>query len=227
MEKDGMNATLSAEGLSKSFSHGHQLFENASFSLFPGEIVGLAGPSGSGKTTLGNVLLGLMRPNSGVVRWGGADIAAMSDAQFRELRPRYQKIYQDPLTSFPPRQTIGEAMRDLLFFRFGDTPECSTEKIVIETRSVGLNDSLLERLPSQLSGGELQRFSLARVLLADPMFILADEPTSRLDISVQAKTGRLIQKIAEERGICVLWISHDIPLLKILCSKIIDITELK
>ncbi|MDR3230141.1 MAG: ATP-binding cassette domain-containing protein [Synergistaceae bacterium] len=202
-----------------------RLFEGMTLSLFPGEIAGLSGPSGAGKTTLGNILLGLARPDAGVVRWENENIVAMPRGRFKELRPRYQKIYQDPLDSFPPRQTIGEALRDLLFFRFGLSVEQAQEKIAEETRSVGLDMDLSERLPSQLSGGELQRFSLARVLLADPLFILADEPTSRLDISIQARTGRLIQRLAEKRGICVLWISHDLPLLKILCSRILNLRE--
>jgi ABC-type dipeptide/oligopeptide/nickel transport system ATPase subunit len=216
---------LSAEGISKTFRQPGKakkmLFEDMRLSLFPGEIVGLSGPSGAGKTTLGNILLGLARPNSGVVRWENEDIASMSREQFRKLRPRYQKIYQDPLGSFSPRQTIEESLRDLLFFCFGLEAERAREKILEETCAVGLDTELLKRLPSQLSGGELQRFSLSRVLLARPLFILADEPTSRLDISIQARTGRLIQRLAGERKICVLWISHDIPLLKILCSRIL------
>ena len=225
-----MKNCISVTAVSKSFRHAGKklsLFENISLTILSGEIVGLFGPSGSGKSTLGNIMLGLIKPDTGSIFWSSENIAGMPRKRFKTLRPLYQKIYQDPLVSFPPRQTIREALRDLLFYRLGLNADQAEDKILYETRTVGLRPFLLERLPSQLSGGELQRFSLARTLLAEPLFIMADEPTSRLDVSVQARTSRLIQFVVRERKIGVLWISHDIPLLENLCSRIWDITKIK
>jgi peptide/nickel transport system ATP-binding protein len=226
-ESEVMIPCVSCTGLAKSFRQpaGRELklFGELSLSLYPGELLGLSGASGTGKTTLGNILLGLDRPDEGNVFWCGEAISSMSSKTFKSLRPRYQKIYQDPLTSFPPRMTIGESMKDLLFFRFKESPEAALGKIQNETLSLGLDVAFLGRMPHQLSGGELQRFSLMRALLSEPLFILADEPTSRLDVSIQAKCGRLIQRVTREQKIGVLWISHDIELLNILCSRVIKL----
>lgn len=182
------------------------------------------GPSGRGKTTLGNILLGLLPADGGSVRWSGEELGRLAPGKRKTLRPRYQKIHQDPAASFPPRRTMTEVFRD--FFRWGRLPDCLDREgwrqaLAEGMEKASLSERLLGRYPCQLSGGELQRFALLRALLFDPLFLVADEPTSRLDPSVQARVAGLLTHEAEERCLAVLFISHDEALLEAVCSRIL------
>lgn len=219
---------IRGQNLSKSFRRkgGAEvaLFRDLSLALKPGEIVGLSGISGQGKSTLGNILLGLLPANEGSVMWQGKKLEHLSREEYRTLRPRYQKIHQDPGSSFSPRHRLNEIFQD--FFRWGKHSNLSdreewNEKLREGMKKASLSEKLLLRYPWQLSGGELQRFALLRALLFDPFFLVADEPTSRLDSSVQARVARFLAEEARERKIAVLFISHEEALLKVLCSRIL------
>ena len=183
---------VSVEGVAKRFGAQH-LFNDIRTEIRAGEFVAIAGPSGSGKTTLGNILLGLIKPDSGrVVRRAGMAPIAL------------QKIYQDPAAAFAPGITLRRALQDLVRLHSLDWQELSA--LLARLR---LQPALLDRLPSQVSGGELQRFALARVLMLKPALIFADEPTSRLDPITQQETLQLLAEQAREHRCAVLLVTHD------------------
>ena len=161
-----------------------------------GEIVAVTGPSGCGKTTFGDVLLGLLRPDAGVVR------------RLPGVAPwRFGKLYQDPPSAFAPHQTMRQALGDMAH-RHG----LASGRIAAMLERLRLASALLDRRPEALSGGELQRFALARVLALDPVFLFADEPTSRLDPVSQREVSALLGELARERGLAVLLVTHDAAL---------------
>ncbi|MDN5319279.1 MAG: hypothetical protein PWR00_1242 [Thermovirga sp.] len=214
--------------LSKSFKRKNNtyvtLFSNLSFSIYKGEIVGLCGESGKGKTTLGNLLLNIIHPDEGSILWNGKDISMLSRKERKRLRPLFQKIYQDPALSFPPHQRIQDMFKD--FYRWGKHTSFSSERAWWDSLREGmvkasLSEKLLDRYPCQLSGGELQRFAILRAMLFSPLFLVADEPTSRLDPSIQARIAHMIVKNAKEKNTAILFISHNRALLEAVCSRII------
>ncbi|HBF28249.1 ATP-binding cassette domain-containing protein [Rhizobium sp.] len=197
---------LVASGLGKTRG-GKPLFSHIDLSVQPGEIVGVTGPSGSGKSSLGDILLGLLAPDAGrVSRAEGVS------------RHRYQKIYQDPPSAFPPRATIRRTLVDLVALH-----GLKASAILPLMHRLRLNPSLLDRRPGEVSGGELQRFALLRVLLLDPVFLFADEPTSRLDPITQQETIALLVELAREKGCALLIVSHDTALIEKTCDRTIAI----
>ena len=207
------------------FSRGRfkqHLFANLNLELRHGELLGITGSSGAGKTTLGDVLLGLRQPDQGRVFWEGIDIYNGNHATLKRLRPFYQKLYQDPVASFYPGQPVGQALFDVVRYHNLSSGFLSDHRIVENAAErMGLGREHLERFPDQVSGGELQRLALARILLLKPRFIFADEPTSRLDLSVQAHVIRLIAELVEKKCIAVLLVSHDRELLAAVCHRIL------
>jgi peptide/nickel transport system ATP-binding protein len=200
------------------------LFRDLSLSVGPGEILGISGPSGCGKSTMGNILLGLLPPMEGLVLWQGKNPYAINPAELRRLRPRYQKIHQDPAASFYPGQTLYESFKELVDFHcLARTGKEARELIYKSLPFFGLEPGHLQRLPHQLSGGEIQRLCLARVMLVRPRFIVADEPTSRLDLSVQAQVANLMADWVRKDGIGLLFISHDRDLLDCICDQVLKL----
>ena len=197
------------------------LFSGLNLSLDRGDIVGLYGSSGAGKSTLGDLLLGLLRPKSGRVLWQGEDIHGGARGPMAKLRTRYQKLFQDPAASFYPRQSIWQSMLELIRLH-GLAPDDQAARRLIEVQlpDLGLEPEMLERLPEQLSGGEIQRLALARITLLQPWFLVADEPTSRLDLSVQAQVARLLAGWSRRQQAALLFISHDLDLLGHICQRI-------
>ncbi len=197
----GGEVVLAAEGLAKALG-GRMLFEGLDISIHAGQSVAVTGPSGCGKTTLGNLLLGLMRPDAGrVARAPGKAAVA------------FQKIYQDPPAAFAPRVTLRTALKDVCQ-RHG----IAWSKVEPLMARMRLAPALLDRLPDQVSGGELQRFALVRVLLLDPVFIFADEATSRLDPITQQDVMTLLREAVDERGFAMLLVTHD----RALAAKVAD-----
>jgi peptide/nickel transport system ATP-binding protein len=176
---------------------GRQLFENLSLSLRPGEIVGVTGPSGCGKSTLGDIILGLADASSGSI-----------DRRADAPRVAFQKLYQDPVAAFAPTLSLADHLADLVHLH-----QLEPGRIAPLMRRLRLEPGLLERLPGNVSGGELQRFSLLRVLLLKPVFIFADEPSSRLDLITQREMIELLVEVARDHDTAVLLVSHDPALI--------------
>ncbi|WP_041795333.1 ABC transporter ATP-binding protein [Pararhodospirillum photometricum] len=183
---------------------GRALFQPVDLTLARGQIIGVAGPSGCGKSSLGNALLGLL-PFTGTL-WRDPAVAPL----------RFQKIWQDPPAAFPARLVLGRGLADLIARHRLDP--AAVPPLMDRLR---LRPDLLERLPGQISGGELQRVALLRALLLDPVFLFADEPTSRLDPVTQAETLRLLSELVEERGMGVLIVSHDSAVLAAVCDTVL------
>ncbi|MGG7519008.1 ABC transporter ATP-binding protein [Allorhizobium undicola] len=190
---------------------GRRLFSDLSIDIQPGEIIGLSGESGAGKSTLGDILLGLVTPDAGRVE-RHPDMG----------RLRFQKIYQDPPAAFAPSQRLGQAMDDVVR-RHG----LDARQIPPLLKRLRLDAALLTRRTDQVSGGELQRLALLRALLVDPVFLFADEPTSRLDPITQRQIVELMVELARERGLALLFVSHDTALLQAVCDRILPITSEK
>lgn len=188
---------VTARGLTKSRG-GALLFRDLDLTVRAGEIVGVFGASGSGKSSLGDVLLGLLAPDAG-------EVVRHPDSR----RHRFQKLYQDPPAAFPPRVTVRRALADLI-----RRHRLDGAAVAPTMERLRLHPGLLDRLPREVSGGELQRLALLRVLLLAPVFLVADEPTSRLDLITQQQTIGMIVDLARERGCGVLLVSHDPALLQ-------------
>lgn len=188
---------LTAEGLGKARG-GQRLFSGQNLAVHPGEIIGVTGPSGCGKSTFGDILLGLLPPDEGKVQRAEGQPAI-----------KLQKLYQDPPSAFPQRITLRRAILDLV-----KRHQLDAARIEPLLERLRLAPELLDRLPTEVSGGELQRFALLRVLLLDPVFLFADEPTSRLDLITQQETIELLVGLARERNCAVLIVSHDTELIR-------------
>jgi ABC-type glutathione transport system ATPase component len=189
-------AVIEGNSLSKAFGR-NQLFKERSIALQRGEIMAISGTSGCGKTTLGNILLGVVKPDAGLVHRANLPTH------------RFGKLYQDPPAAFAPQRRLRDAMQDL-----AQLHGLNLAKLPQLLSDLGLQESLLERLPSEVSGGELQRIALARLLLIEPAFIFADEPTSRLDVITQQHTMQLLVRSMQENNCAMLLVSHDADLAR-------------
>lgn len=207
---DMSSLALSAHGLAFGWPGRPALFHDLELHLPRGGVLGVSGPSGSGKSTLGDILLGIRRPDAGSVEWGGTDIVADRTA-IRRLRQRYQKLHQDPVRTFVPHLTLARQFRDLEDVKPGLHIDADLPPLL---DSLKVKSTLLERRPAEISGGEAQRLALARILLLDPVAVVADEPTSRLDPVVQRETMVLLRSVVEQRGLGLILISHDRAMLQ-------------
>jgi oligopeptide/dipeptide ABC transporter ATP-binding protein len=195
--------------------------EDVSFSIAPGEVVGLVGESGSGKSTIGRALLRLVEPTSGTVRFRGDDIGKISARALRKLRQQMQIVFQDPYASLDPRKRVGEIIGDILDIH-GLASGAERRARVAELLSeVGLGPEHLMRFPHQFSGGQRQRISVARALASNPDFIVADEPVSALDVSVQAQIVNLLADLRRRRGLAMLFVSHDLSIVEYVSDRVI------
>ena len=196
--------------------------DGVSFTLNEGEIIGLVGESGCGKSTLGRAAVRLETPTSGQVLVDGRDLYALSGRERRQLNGRYQMIFQDPYGSLNPRLTVFSALDEVLSMRkekFSPAERKSEAGKLLER--VGLSSDVLSRFPHQFSGGQRQRIGIARALAASPGFIVADEPVSALDVSVQASIVNLLQDIREQSGTAFLFIAHDLAVVEHISDRII------
>jgi ABC-type glutathione transport system ATPase component len=184
----------------------------------PGELVGIVGESGSGKSSIALAVAGIGRVTSGAIRILGVDRTRPKGGRAgRIARADVQMVFQDPYSSLDPRQKIQSGLAELRHLHPARTDWISDEELL---RSVGLQDHLLQRYPHQLSGGQCQRISVARALLLKPFVLVADEPTSSLDVSVQAQILNLVLDLQATRGFGVLFISHDLGVVRQVCERV-------
>jgi oligopeptide/dipeptide ABC transporter ATP-binding protein len=225
----GMTALIAAEHLGRDFAarsvfgraRSVQAVSDVTLSIARGESVALVGESGSGKTTLGRMLLGLLRPTAGRISFDGMDLATVGAAQQRALRRRMQIVFQDPQSSLDPRRPIGAQIADGLAIHNIVPPEARRARVADLLAQVGLPAAHSERYPHQFSGGQRQRIGIARALATGPDFLVADEPVSALDASVQAQVLDLLADLRARLGVAMLFISHDLAVVRSLCERVV------
>ena len=185
-----------------------------------GETLGLVGESGCGKSTLGRAILQLQKPTSGEVRLAGRSLGKLSGAALKNARRKMQIIFQDPFASLSPRRTVAQIVREPLDVHRIGTPAERRERVEHLLQTVGMRSNSLDRYPHEFSGGQRQRIGIARALALEPDFIVADEPVSALDVSVQSQVLNLLAKLQDEHGIAFLFISHDLAVIQHVSDRI-------
>ena len=205
--------------------------DDVSLDIFAGETLGLVGESGSGKSTLGRLILRLIEPTSGSIQFEGRDLLAAGSGEMRRLRRDMQIIFQDPFASLDPRFRVEEIIAEPLIIHGeaetagaslvrGSKASARRGRVIELLRAVGLDESILRRFPHEFSGGQRQRIGIARALALRPKFIVADEPVSALDVSVGAQIVNLLAQLQREFGLTYLFISHSMPVVRYLSTRI-------
>jgi len=218
-----MNETVplvDVRNLKKYFPNGVRAVDGVSFTLSAGQTLGLVGESGCGKSTVGRVILRLTEPTSGRVIFNGIDLAKLSPPDLRALRKEMQIIFQDPFASLNPRMTAGRILEEPFLIHGHRDRHENKERVAELLRKVGLSPDHRNRYPHQFSGGQRQRLGIARAIALNPKFIVADEPVSALDVSIQAQILNLLQDLQGRMGLAYLFISHDLAVVRHLCDRV-------
>lgn len=192
---------------------------DVSFKIKQGEIVGFVGESGCGKSTLGRCILQLIKPSEGSIKFMGEELTTASPKRLKELRKDMQIIFQNPYSSMNPRIKIGKALKEVLK-EFRLYPGNEDARILEILDLVGMNESALNKYPHQFSGGQLQRLAIARALLVEPKFIVADEPVSALDVSVQAQVVNLLMDLRDKLNLTIIFIAHDLSVVEHISDRV-------
>ena len=194
--------------------------DRVSFSIAPGETVGLVGESGSGKSTIGKAILGLQKVSGGTITYEGKDVTSAGASQRRALGSELRAVFQDPNSSLNPRNTVGSSLAEPLRLR-GVGAADARQRAEDMLERVGLPRDAVDRYPSQFSGGQRQRISVARALICDPKLVVCDEAVSALDLSTQAQVLNLLADLRDERGLGYLFIAHDIAVVQFLAQRVV------
>ncbi len=198
-----------------------QALAGVSFELYAGQSVGVVGESGSGKSTLARLVMALDTPTAGQVLLNGVDLHRLPAAQLRQARSQMQMVFQDPYASLDPRRTVLQTVAEPLAVLHGAPADEQSERAAEALDAVGLRRSDLTKFPHEFSGGQRQRIAIARALITRPQLMVADEPVSALDVSVQAQVLNLMQDLQERHGISYLFISHDLAVVDRVCDHLI------
>jgi oligopeptide/dipeptide ABC transporter ATP-binding protein len=204
-------------------TRGHvKAVDDVSFTVNRGEVVGLVGESGSGKTTVGRTILRLIDPSAGTVDFDGTDVASLPARELGQFRRRAQLIFQDPFGSLNPRMRVADIVGEPLEVHRLVAGRSARDRGVAELlQTVGLRGEHAQRYPHEFSGGQRQRIAIARALAVDPDFIVADEPVSALDVSIQAQVLNLLQDLRRRLGLTILFIAHDLAVVEYIADRII------
>ena len=195
--------------------------DGVSFTVRRGETLGLVGESGSGKTTIGRVILQVYRPTSGRIMFDGVDLATLKSGAMRAMRRRIQVVFQDPYSSLNPRIKTGDIVGEpLRVHKLVETKEEYLARVADLFRTVGLNPNMADRYPHEFSGGQRQRIGVARALAVQPDFIVADEPVSALDVSIQAQLINLLEDLQKQFGLTYLFIAHDLSVVRHISDRV-------
>lgn len=220
-----MSTVLEVENLHRKFPLSGGRYVHAvnsiSFRINEGETVGMVGESGSGKSTVGRLVLRLLTPTEGSIRFQGKDITSISERQCRSLRGQMQIVFQDPWAALNPRLTARTLIAEPLLLHTALNRKERNSKVNALAERVQLSQAMLDRYPGELSGGQLQRICIARAIATEPKLIVLDEPTSSLDLSVRAGILALLQEIRKETGVAMLFISHDLGTLKLISDRVL------
>lgn len=217
---DGVSKAFSAGGPPWARRHVYAV-DGVSVDVHPGRTLGVVGESGSGKSTLARLMLGLLRPTSGYVRFDGRDLATFSHREMQRVRRTMQPVFQDSSSAFNPRQTVRTSLlAPLEVHKVGDD-RTRRDRVLAVLEEVGLDGSFLHRHPHALSGGERQRVAIARALILEPSLIVADEPTSALDVSVQARILNLLKAIQKQHRLTYVFVSHNLGVIRHICDEIV------
>jgi len=193
--------------------------DDVSFEIYKGEILGIVGESGCGKSTLGRCIMKLIDATEGTIDFKGENIVNHGFKQMKPIRKQMQMVFQNPISSFNPKQTIGKNIGDVARFYRISKQEYEI-KITQLMEYIGLPKSILKSHPNELSGGQLQRLAIIRALLLNPEFIMADEPVSALDVSVQAQILNLLLDLKEEFKMTMMFISHELTVVQHICDRV-------
>jgi oligopeptide/dipeptide ABC transporter ATP-binding protein len=228
-DEDVSDVALSVRGLKMHFLMGKgwagrrdlvRAVDGVSFDLHRGEVLGLVGESGSGKTTLGRTVLRLIEPTGGAIHVNGTDFRALKGRALRQTRRRLQIVFQDPYASLSPRMQIGQIVAEPLKLHRIVPPGQIKAKVIQLLDRVGIEDYFIYRYPHEMSGGQRQRIAIARSLALEPELIVADEPVSALDVSVQAQILNIFLELKRRDGIAMLFISHDVGVVERIADRI-------
>jgi ABC-type glutathione transport system ATPase component len=208
----GLRRTV-AERVTRTAPDPHRAVDDVSFTLRRGEILGLAGGSGSGKTTLARCIVRLIEPDAGTIELDGVDVRAARGRELRELRRRMQMVFQDPYASLNPRMTVATALLEVGSVHQRPGAENGEQFVREALERVHLGPGIAKRRPRELSGGQRQRVAIARALAAGPEVLIADEPVSALDVSVQAQLLNLFGDLRDDLGVAILFVAHQLAVI--------------
>jgi len=218
------DALLSVRGLKMYFGQPRRpvrAVDGVTFEIARGEVLGLVGESGSGKSTIGRSVVRLIEPTAGEIRYAGTDLVPLRARALRPFRRRLQIIFQDPYASLNPRRRVSDTVGEALATHGLHTGSARAARIAELLSLVGLAPEHAERFPHEFSGGQRQRIGIARALAVEPEFIVADEPVSALDVSIQAQVLNLLSDLRERFDLTMLFISHDLDVVEYMCDRIV------
>ena len=215
-----MDVLVEARGLVKEYGARRRVVNDVSFAIRKGETLGLVGESGSGKSSVARMLLRLVEPTAGEVKYEGRDLLAASSQEMRGMRRRMQIVFQDPYAALNPRMRVREILTEPFAIHNERPVEGFAARLAEMLRTVGMDASALDRFPHEFSGGQRQRINIARALALRPEFLVLDEPVSALDVSVAAQVVNLLRELQRENDLTYLFISHSMPVVRYLCDRV-------